>query len=162
MEARRQGEGSGEYEPHGWCLGSEEFRQELLAQVSELAGPEDRGEDIRQSAEEKAERIVEEELGRLGWSGQDLAGRPKGDARKVKIAARLRRETTVTLAWIARRVQMGAPGHVSCLLYRKERTEAEAGDGKRDVQGWQQGLASLKIRLGTPPAEAQNHALQAN
>jgi hypothetical protein len=56
MEARRRAEGSGEYEPHGWCLGSEEFRQELLAQASELAGPEDRGEDIRQSAEEKAER----------------------------------------------------------------------------------------------------------
>jgi hypothetical protein len=65
-------------------------------------------------AEEKAERIVQEELGRLGWSGQDLAGRPKGDARKVRIAARLRQETTMTLAWIARRLQMGAPGHVSC------------------------------------------------
>jgi len=102
---------------------------DLLAQVSELAGPEHRGEDIRQSAEEKAERLVQEELGRLGWSGQNLAGRPKGDARKVRIAARLRQETTMTLAWIARRLQMGTPGHVSCLLYR---TEPEAGDGKSE------------------------------
>jgi hypothetical protein len=64
-----------------------------------------------------------------GWSGQDLAGRPKGDARKVRIAARLCQETTMTLAWISRRLQMGAPGHVSCLLYR---TEPEAGDGKSE------------------------------
>jgi hypothetical protein len=60
-----------------------------------------RGEDIRQSAQEKAERIVQEELGRLGWSVQDLAGRPKGDPRKLRIAGRLRKETTMTLAWIA-------------------------------------------------------------
>ena len=32
VEARRRGEGVGEYEPNGWCLGSEEFREELLAQ----------------------------------------------------------------------------------------------------------------------------------
>jgi putative transposase len=128
MEARRRAEGSGEYEPKGWCLGSEEFRQELLAQVSELAGPEHRGEDIRQSAQEKAERILQEELERLGWGAQDLAGRPKGDARKVRIAARLRKETTMTLAWIAQRLHMGAPGHVSCLLYRNEKTDSEGGE----------------------------------
>jgi hypothetical protein len=40
LEARRRAGGSGDYEAKGWCRGSEEFRQELLAQVSELAGPE--------------------------------------------------------------------------------------------------------------------------
>jgi hypothetical protein len=80
-------------------------------------------------AASKAERIVQKALGRLGRSGQDLAGRPKGDARKVRIAARLRQETTMTLAWIARRLQMGAPNHVSCLLYR---TKPEAGDGESE------------------------------
>jgi hypothetical protein len=73
--------------------------------------------------------MTQEELARLGWGLQDLAGRPKGDARKVRIAARLRKETTVTLAWIGQHLQMGAPGHVSCLLYRKERTTAEGSDG---------------------------------
>ncbi len=105
---------------------------ELLAQVSELAGPGHRGEDIRQPGQQKAERIVHEELGKLGWSVQDLAGRPKGDPRKLRIAGRLRRETTMTLAWIAQRLYMGAPGHVSCLLYRKERNQAEAGDGNSE------------------------------
>jgi len=128
MEARRRAEGKGEYEPEGCCLGSDEFRQELLAQVSELAGPEHRGEDIRQSAVQKAERIVQEELEKLRWGASDLAGRPKGDARKVRIAERLRRETTMTLVWIAERLHMGVPGHVSCLLYRKESHQRQGED----------------------------------
>jgi putative transposase len=135
MEARRRAEGKGGYEPAGWCLGSEEFRQELLDQVSELAGPEHRGEDIRQSAQQKAERIVQEELGKLGWGAPDLMGHPKGDARKVKIAERLRRETTMTLVWIAERLCMGAPGHVSCLLYRKERQQ-DQGEDEQSENRW--------------------------
>jgi len=59
---------------------------------------------------------------------EDLAGRPKGDARKVRIAARPRRETTMTLAWIAERLQMGAAGHVSCLLYRAQHSQKQAQD----------------------------------
>ena len=64
-----------------------------------------------QSAQAKAERIVQEELQALGWSGLDLQGRSKGDERKIKIAARLRRETTMTLRWIAERLDIGSPGH---------------------------------------------------
>ena len=96
--------------------------------MSELAGPQHRGEDIRQSAEQKAERIVQAELGKLGWGVPDLAGRAKGDARKVRIAERLRRETTMTLAWIGERLYMGAPGHVSCLLYRQASDQSQAED----------------------------------
>lgn len=123
MESRRRAEGAGEYEPAGWCLGSEAFREELLAQVSAQASPRHTGEEIGQSAQAKAERIIWEELERLGWSVTDLEGRPKGDARKVAIAARLRCETTMTLAWIAQRLRMGSPGHVACLLYRREENE---------------------------------------
>ena len=45
MEARRRAEGMGEFEPKGWCLGSEAFRQELLAQVSQLASSRHAGEN---------------------------------------------------------------------------------------------------------------------
>jgi hypothetical protein len=58
MEARRRAEGGGGYEPQGWCLGSEEFRQELLAQVSAQTGPRHAGEEIGESRQAKAERIV--------------------------------------------------------------------------------------------------------
>ena len=45
-----------------WCLGSEEFRQELLAQVSELAGPEHRREDVLTPLQQNAEcRMMNEE-----------------------------------------------------------------------------------------------------
>jgi hypothetical protein len=46
----------------------------------------------------------------------------------VRIAERLRREATMTLAWIGDRLYMGAPGHVSCLLYRKEGNQRQAED----------------------------------
>ncbi|MDB6111744.1 MAG: hypothetical protein JWR69_3494 [Pedosphaera sp.] len=69
-----------------------EIRQELLAQVSGSAGPRHTGEEIRQSAQAKAEGIVREEMSRLNWTDENLRRRPKGDPRKVTIAARLRRE----------------------------------------------------------------------
>lgn len=56
------------------CVGSEEFRQELLAQVSQLASPKHAGEEIRQSALAKAERIVKEELDALRWAAEALRG----------------------------------------------------------------------------------------
>jgi hypothetical protein len=60
-------------------------------------------------------------LRRRKWDEGTLAARRKGDAVKVAIAERLRRETTVTLAWIAERMQMGAKTHLAHLLYWKRR-----------------------------------------
>ena len=63
--------------------------------------------------------------GKLGWGMPDLAGHPKGDARKVRLAERLRRETTMTLAWIGDRLYMGAPGHVSSCCIGKRATKGK-------------------------------------
>ncbi len=79
----------------------------------------DRREPIfQESALAKAQRIAQEELSALGWTAQDLRGRWQSDPQKVRIAARLRRETTMTLEWIADRLCMGAATHVACLLQR--------------------------------------------
>ena len=59
---------------------------------------------------------MREELAKQGWLEADLGRRRKGDPGKVRIARRLRAETTMTLAWIARRRQMGVWTHVSNLL----------------------------------------------
>jgi hypothetical protein len=99
---------------------SDEFREQLLAHVGQQAGPRHTGPEVSDSAQAKAERIVSQEFQALGWNSRDLQARRKGDPRKVKIALRLRRETTMTLAWIATRLHMGSPGHVNCLLYRPE------------------------------------------
>jgi putative transposase len=80
----------------GWCLGGETFRQELLAQTHARAGENHQAQTRRESAGEKARRILQEELDKLGWTVKDLAARSKGDVRKVRLARRLRTETSVT------------------------------------------------------------------
>src|SRR5262249_7746641 len=128
MEVRRRAEQTEGFEAQGWCIGSEEFKRELLAQVNEIANPKHAGPEIKESALAKAERIATGELQALGWTDLDLKGRRKGDAYKVRIAARLRRETTMTLEWIAQRLCMGAPTHVAALLQRLQRKDPDCGE----------------------------------
>ena len=118
MEARRQGEPTQEFKAvrRGWCLGDKAFRRELLAQMGEHAGANHYGEEVRASAEAKAEGMVEEELRRRGWGEVELRERAKGDQGKVAMAVRLRRETTMTLKWVAERLAMGSWSNVSNLL----------------------------------------------
>jgi hypothetical protein len=52
----------------------------------------------------------------LRWAETDLAKRPKGDREKVRMAERLRRETTMTLKWIAHRLHMGSWTYLSNCL----------------------------------------------
>jgi len=103
----------------GWRLGGEEFREKLLAAAAERVGANHCGADRQESREEKAERVVREDLRRQGWKEKDLPGLPKGDKSNVARARRLRRETTMSLKWIARRLQMGSWTHVSNLLHEK-------------------------------------------
>ena len=121
MEQRRGAEEGLAYQKirRGWCYGQEAFRQELLEQMAGQAGEHHYAEDRQESDEQKARRIVATELKRLRWGPEELAGRRKGDPRKVRIAQRLREETTMTLKWVARELHMGAWTHVSNLLSQK-------------------------------------------
>jgi hypothetical protein len=101
----------------GWCLGTEAFRKELLAQMHERIGEHHFGEERSESGLEKAQRVVQEGLKRLGWNEADLDARGKGDPEKVKMAIRLRAETTTTIKWIAQRLKMETPSHVNHLPY---------------------------------------------
>ena len=114
MELRRGAEDGREFKQlmRGWCVGSGDFRRELLAQVNERAGAEHFGAEIGEAAEDKALRIVKEEMKRRGWSEETLAQKRKGDAEKIRIALRLRQETMMTMAWIAERLHMGARTHL--------------------------------------------------
>ena len=97
----------------GWCLGSEEFREELLGRMHVGLKRNHGGEEKRESAEARAEKVLREELKRRGWKMQELKSRPKGDREKAKIGKRLREETTMTWEWIAERVAMGARGYAA-------------------------------------------------
>jgi putative transposase len=120
VEARRQAEAGADYRQlrRGWYLGDEAFRKELLEQMSERLGQEHYGEERAETAEYRAERLVQEELKRRRWTEEALARRPKGDLAKVRLAARLRDQTTMTVAWVAERLQMGTAGYVNNRLYR--------------------------------------------
>ena len=121
MEHRRAGEDAVDHRQlrHGWCVGSDEFRKELLAAAVQRVGPSYYGKSRQESNEEKAERIIAGEPAYLDWPGKKLLEQPKGDNRKVNIARRLRQETTMTLQWIAQCLEMGGWGYVSNLLNPK-------------------------------------------
>jgi hypothetical protein len=55
-------------------------------------------------------------LNRLGWDEAELARRRKGDNAKVRVAQRLRRVTTMTLAWIGQHLEMGSWTYLSNLI----------------------------------------------
>ena len=59
---------------------------------------------------------VESHRARVRSMHSELEARRKADPEKLKIAARLRAETTVTLKWIAHHLNMGAPGYLSDCL----------------------------------------------
>lgn len=118
MEARRWEGKPEEWKGvrHGWCLGNKGFRKELLAQMAERVGESHYGVERQESGEEKAERMVEEELRRRRWTESHLRERRKGDPEKVKMALRLRRESIMTLKWIAQRLHMGSWTNVANCL----------------------------------------------
>jgi hypothetical protein len=120
-EERRALESDADYARlrRGWCWGDPTFRDELLEAVGKYAGESHSGAQRQESAEDQAQRIVREELARLGWTETELQKRAKGDKSKVRIARRLRAETTVTHKRIAKQLHMGTWTHVTHLLYQR-------------------------------------------
>ena len=121
MEERRVQETDGaEWEPlrRGWCLGPPEFKAQLLERMEGKLGEHHAGELKRESAAAQAERIIREELRRLRWTERDVAERAKSDPAKLALAARVRRETTLTLRWIAERLHLGSWKSCAAKLHR--------------------------------------------
>ena len=126
MEQRRRQEGpKSDWKAieRGWCLGDKAFKEELLAQMHSSRA-DHYGPELREADSVHAEALVQAELLRRGWTEAELERRRKGDPEKVKIASRLRQETTLTLKWIAHRLKMGAWTHVSnCLVQSRKDNE---------------------------------------
>lgn len=121
MEARRAED---EDEPtlnairQSWFFGSEKFKRELLERMQGALGQHHAGELHRESANARAERIIAEELARLGWTEADLASQRKNAPEKLALAARLRKETTLTIKQIATRVFLGTSKGANTNLHR--------------------------------------------
>ncbi len=100
----------------GWCLGSDEFKQQKLEELDVRVGQHHFGHMRLEVAEAKAERLIGEELRRLDWQEADLASHRKRDPRKIRIAVRLRQETTLSVKQIAARLHLGTPASASLSL----------------------------------------------
>ena len=119
----------------GWCLGSEPFRAKLLERLESQLGQHHSGRLRFDTAAAKAERIVAEELKRLGWKEGEPARRPKGDGDKLAIAARLRPETTLTVAQLAQRLRCGTWKSLRNDLYLRGKVEGRMKAGDKGTVG---------------------------
>jgi REP element-mobilizing transposase RayT len=114
----------------GWCLGGEDFRKQMLQQMEGKLSEHHAGQLRQETAEAKAERIVAEELARAGWGEKDLADRRKSDPAKLAIAARLRKETTLSIKAIAARVHLGTSKGANSNLHRWMRASSRQNAGQ--------------------------------
>lgn len=103
----------------GWCLGSPSFRERVLALWSRSGARSGEGKGEldgslrRDYGEDQAGRLLSRGLQSYGLVAEDLAKLRKNDARKVAIAALIRRRTAVPNAWIAAKLELGHVSRVS-------------------------------------------------
>jgi REP element-mobilizing transposase RayT len=109
----------------GWCLGSEEFREQMLEKMEGKLGDNHAGLLHQESALARADRIIAEELRRLGWTESELAARPKSDPNKLGIGARLRKETTLTIKSIAAKAHLGTAKSANARLHGWMRNQSD-------------------------------------
>ncbi len=81
LASKKASEDKEEWVPlrRGWFLGGQKFRKELLAQMSERRRASHYGQEAAESDIQRAECVVESDLGRLGWKEAQLGRRRKGD-----------------------------------------------------------------------------------
>ncbi len=118
----------------GWCLGSPEFKQKQLEEIEGKVREHHFGQLRLETAQAKAERLIAEELARLAWRESDLVTRRKQDPGKLRIAIRLRKETTLSVKQIAERLHFGTPKSASFRLLTAMKNRAP-GDGEQECLG---------------------------
>jgi hypothetical protein len=93
----------------------------MLRYVDEHRGKWHYGTELWESAQAKAEQIIAGALQTEGIGQDRLSRWRKGHPFKLRLALRLRLETTVSVEWIAQRLKMGTRGHLANLLYQHAR-----------------------------------------
>jgi hypothetical protein len=101
----------------GWFVGSESFKAQLLDKIDGKLGQHHSGQLHWETAQAKAERIIAQELQALGWQESDLALRAKNDPTKLRIATRVRNETTLSIKEIAARLHLGTSKSANVRLH---------------------------------------------
>jgi hypothetical protein len=102
----------------GWRLGGETFLSRLLDHLEGRLSENHQARERAETEEAKAERIIQASLREVGWTEEDLRKRQKCAPEKVRMAKRLRAETTLSLKKVAERLKMGTWTNTSNLLYQ--------------------------------------------
>lgn len=94
----------------GWCFGSEEFQEKLLARLKQRGVENPAFEKMHN--EQEAKRIMD--VGLMLWklSREGLKRMPKGSMEKIAIAFVIRKRTMMSNNWIAKELHMGHPSRV--------------------------------------------------
>jgi putative transposase len=106
----------------GWTFGPRDFIARLLDRLDKPPSEHHHSRERAQTDEQKAEGIIRAALAKIGWRNEELRRRCKSDPHKVTLALKLRTQTSVSLKWIAQRLEMGSWTHVSNLLQRSRQT----------------------------------------
>lgn len=95
----------------GWKLGAEDFVERLVAMGHGDAGNPGihSREAVEETMEEKARGIVRFFLMERGLGLEEFRKLRKGHADKIVLARELRRNTTMSMAWIAKELNAGVP-----------------------------------------------------
>ncbi|MCF6313084.1 MAG: transposase [Verrucomicrobiales bacterium] len=100
-----------------WCLGGDEFRDELMERIEALLKGVDKGSisgaDVRETGERQAEKLIIRGMRLLKINNADLEQTKKNCPKKRTLAWLARSRTTASTRWIARRLLMGDPSNVS-------------------------------------------------
>jgi hypothetical protein len=117
---RREEADEEEFKPlrRGWCLGSEHFRQEFHERMEGKLDKNHSGELHRETAQQRASRILAEALSRRGGTESDWAIRRHSDPGKVAVAVRRRSATPWPHKWIAARGHLGTAKGAKSVRHR--------------------------------------------
>jgi len=130
LEGRKAGEATAM--KRGWYLGGEEFRDRLLEMIGGGVRSSPLQRDYRRDhSERQAEELASSGLEHFGLEEEDLPGLLKSDWRKRAVGHLIKKETTVTLNWIGRRLRMGTDAYVSRLCSRIDDLKQD-----REVRQW--------------------------
>jgi len=123
-EARACQEQEGEadmakYIRRGWKWGAEDFLERLEEKVN-LAPKKGshHPEEVTATMVDKANRLIAQELEGRKLKMTQLATMKKMHPAKAQIAKRLRKETTMTFAWIAQQLYAGSPSTLANAIYQ--------------------------------------------
>ena len=136
MEMRRHAKGHADEKlwsgiRRGWRFGAEDFLERLVASdAAKNANPAiHKGDAVAETMEEKARHLVGEFFGKRKVGLEELRALKKGDPLKIELAAELRKQSAMSMRWIARELNAGAPNSVWNAM---RRLQARGEVGKRE------------------------------